>query len=151
MFSTSVVLVTLGNWTVYRKGHSELFTVTDHQVMTDCWIWLISAPCVTDSYRIWLFLCTRIRTFVQNTSPTFSKGQTSNINWETRNLPYLELIVLHMGSILLDILALSYVLLPKNVRDLPTSYVFRQCIRKLDLNSLLADAYCLNCILCSTW
>ena len=30
---TSVVLVTVGNWNEYRKGHSELFTVTDHQVM----------------------------------------------------------------------------------------------------------------------
>ena len=59
----------------------------------------------------------------------------------------LKVIVLDMGSILLDILALSYGLLPKNVRDLPTLSVLRQRIRKLDINFLLADDHC---ILCST-
>ena len=58
--------------------------------------------------------------------------------------------MLHMGSILLDILALSYGLLPKNVRDLPTLSMFRQRIRKLDLNFLLADDHCVNCIPCNT-
>ena len=62
----------------------------------------------------------------------------------------LKNIVLDMGSILLDILALSYGLLPKNVRDLPTLSVLRQRIRKLGLNFLLADDHCANCILCST-
>ena len=33
LFGTSVVLVTVGNWNEYRKGHSELFTGTGHQVM----------------------------------------------------------------------------------------------------------------------
>ena len=30
---TSVMLVTVENWNEYRKGHSETFTLTDHQVM----------------------------------------------------------------------------------------------------------------------
>ena len=71
--------------------------------------------CYGRSY-VRLFLCTRlIITFVRNTSPTFSKGQTSNII-EQRNKEFAipRVIVLHMGSILLDILALSYGLLPKN-------------------------------------
>ena len=38
----------------------------------------------------------------------------------------------------------------ENIRDLPALSVFRQCIRKFDLNSLLADAHCSDCILCHT-
>ena len=45
------MLVTVGNRNQYRKGHSELFTVTDHQVMKNYWIWLTCVPCVTDGYR----------------------------------------------------------------------------------------------------
>ena len=41
-------------------------------------------------------------------------------------------------------------LIPKYIRDLPALSVFRQRIRKLDLNSVLADAYCSDCILCRT-
>ena len=41
-------------------------------------------------------------------------------------------------------------LLPKNIRDLPSLTVFRQRIRKFDLNSLLADTHCSECILCRT-
>ena len=40
-------------------------------------------------------------------------------------------------------------LLPKRIRDLPKLFVFKQHIRQLDLNSLLADAQCSNCTLCS--
>ena len=40
---------------------------------------------------------------------------------------------------------------PKNMRDLPVLSVFRQRIRKLNLNSLPADARCFDCILCRTW
>ena len=40
-------------------------------------------------------------------------------------------------------------LLPKKVRDFPTLSVFKQHILQLDLNSLLADAQCSNCTLCS--
>jgi len=38
--------------------------------------------------------------------------------------------------------------IPKNIRDLPSLSVFRQRIRKFDLNSLLADTHCSDCILC---
>jgi len=38
-------------------------------------------------------------------------------------------------------------LLSKNITDHPALSVFRQRIRKLDLNSLQADAHCSNCIL----
>ena len=38
-------------------------------------------------------------------------------------------------------------LIPKNIRDLPALSVFRQRIRKLDLNSLYA--YCFDCIFMS--
>jgi len=41
-------------------------------------------------------------------------------------------------------------LLPKNIRNLPALSVFRQHIRKFDLNSLLANAHCSDCILCRT-
>ena len=41
-------------------------------------------------------------------------------------------------------------LTPKNIRDLPSLSVFRQRIRKFDLNSLLADTHCSDCILCQT-
>ena len=40
-------------------------------------------------------------------------------------------------------------ILPKKVRDFPTLSVFKQHILQLDLNSLLADAQCSNCTLCS--
>ena len=40
--------------------------------------------------------------------------------------------------------------LPKNIRDLPSVSVFRQRIRKPDLNSLLAETHCSDCILCRT-
>ena len=40
-------------------------------------------------------------------------------------------------------------LLPKRIRDLPNLFVLKQHIRQLDLNSLLADAQCSNCTLCS--
>ena len=35
-------------------------------------------------------------------------------------------------------------LLPKRIRDLPKLFVFKQHIRQLDLNSLLADDQCSN-------
>ena len=41
-------------------------------------------------------------------------------------------------------------LIPKNIGDLPALSVFRQRIRKFDLNSLLADPHCSECILCRT-
>ena len=41
-------------------------------------------------------------------------------------------------------------LMPKNVRDLPALSVFKQRIRKLDLNSLQADVHCSECISCHT-
>ena len=41
-------------------------------------------------------------------------------------------------------------LIPKNVRDLPALSVFKQRIRKLDLNSLQADVHCSECISCHT-
>ena len=48
-------------------------------------------------------------------------------------------------------IALSYGirLLPKKIEDLPTLSLFKQHILQLDLNSLLADAQCSNCTLCS--
>ena len=39
-------------------------------------------------------------------------------------------------------------LISKNIRDPPALSVFRQRIRKLGLNSLLADFHCSNCTLC---
>ena len=41
-------------------------------------------------------------------------------------------------------------LMSKNIRDPPALPVFRQRIRKLDFNSLLADSHCSNCTLCRT-
>ena len=41
-------------------------------------------------------------------------------------------------------------LIPKNIGDLLALSVFRQRIGKLDLNSLLADPHCSECILCRT-
>ena len=38
----------------------------------------------------------------------------------------------------------------RNKGDLPSLTVFRQRIRKFDLNSLLADTHCSECILCRT-
>jgi len=38
----------------------------------------------------------------------------------------------------------------KNIRHLPALSVFRQHIRKFDLNFLLADVHCSDCILCRT-
>ena len=35
----------------------------------------------------------------------------------------------------------------KRIRDLPKLFVFKQHIRQLDLNSLLAEAQCSNCTL----
>ena len=40
--------------------------------------------------------------------------------------------------------------IPKNIRDLPSLSVFRQRIRKFDINSLFADTHCSDCILCRT-
>ena len=41
-------------------------------------------------------------------------------------------------------------LIPKNIRGISALSQFRQHIRKLDLNSLLADTHCSDCILCRT-
>ena len=41
-------------------------------------------------------------------------------------------------------------IVPKNIRELPTLSSFKINIRKIDLNTLLTDNYCTNCILCST-
>ena len=41
-------------------------------------------------------------------------------------------------------------IVPKNIRDLPTLSSFKINIRKIDLNTLLTDNHCANCILCST-
>ena len=41
-------------------------------------------------------------------------------------------------------------IVPKNIRELPTLSSFKINIRKIDLNTLLTDNHCTNCILCST-
>ena len=96
------------NWNEYRKGHSELLKVTDHRVMKNDRIWLTCVPCATDSYKIWPVLCTRLRKiFLPETLLTFSRGDTK---YPPTNKDFLNLkdIRLHMGHILLGILALSY-------------------------------------------
>ena len=52
------MLVTVENWNKHRKGHSEIFTLTDHQVMKNS---LLNMANLTDCYGIWPVLCTRLR------------------------------------------------------------------------------------------
>ena len=149
---TSVVLATVENESEYKKGHSELFIATDHQVMINYWGWLIYAPCVTDGYRTWLFLCIRqLTTFIRNILQTYSIRQTLNIHWETRSSLCQDLTRLHMASIPSDTLAQSYGVYYSKIWDISALSEFRQRIRKFDLNSLLADTHCSDCMLCRTW
>lgn len=46
------MLVTVENWNKYRKGHSEIFTLTDHQVMKNSLLKMANL-CSLLNRRLW--------------------------------------------------------------------------------------------------
>ena len=59
---TSVVLVTVENWNAYRKGHSEIFTLTDHRVTKNSLLNMANlCSLLNRQLQNMAVLCTRLR------------------------------------------------------------------------------------------